>query len=464
MGPSETTNVNIIGLAFILAMGILLLALPRRSAIIPLLLTCCFITLGQRIDVAGLNFTLMRVAILFGWIRVVAYGEFKGFRRNSMDTCLLCFVLASIVMYTLLKQTWSDFISILGPAYNAVGSYFLFRFLVHDLDEADRVLRVLCIIMVPLALAMLLEKITARNLFSVFGGVPEITMLREGRLRAQGPFSHPILAGTFGAASIPLFIGLWFKTNAKKLGTVGIVAAVAVMIASASSGPLLACGAGVLGLCMWPFRQRMRAVCWFSLFSLVSLHLVMKAPIWFLIGRVSGIIGGTGWARSELIDQAVKHFDEWWLIGTTYTAHWAANNGLITIQDEPNMVDITNQYLFIGINGGVLPMTLFIVLIALAFRAVGRTVKQMNPQHLADGIIVWSMGATVFAYASSFLSVALFDQTIVIWYMLLAVISSVSMLPERITAGVSSSRERLATAPPVSLRPTVPLKPNHVHR
>jgi len=56
-----------------------------------------------------------------------------------------------------------------------------------------------------------------------------------------------------------------------------------------------------------------------------------ESPIWFLIGRLSAIIGGTGWARSELIDQAIKHFSEWWLLGTTYTAHWAADNGLIVL-------------------------------------------------------------------------------------------------------------------------------------
>jgi hypothetical protein len=425
MGPFETTNLNFIGLAFIILMGILILSLPRRGAVIPLLLTFCFITLGQRVDVGGLNFTLMRIAIFFGLMRVVARGEVKELKRNSIDSCLLWFVFASMITYMLLTQTWDGFVSSFGPAYNALGSYFLFRILVRDIDDSDRVLRVLCIIMIPLALFMLLEKMTARNIFSIFGGVPEITLEREGRLRAQGPFSHPILAGTFGATAVPLFIGLWFRANRKKLAAVGIIAATIVMIASASSGPLLGCGAGILGLSVWPFRKRMRAIRWLSFSSLIVLHVIMKAPIWFLIGRVSGIIGGTGWARSELIDQAIKHFGEWWLIGTRYTGHWADNSGLIKLPDDQNMVDITSQYIFIGVNGGVLPLILFIVLIAVAFRAVGLTVKRMDARPFADRIAVWAMGASLFAYASSFLSVALFDQTIAIWYMLLALISSV---------------------------------------
>jgi hypothetical protein len=439
MNPAETTNVNPVGFAFIIVMGILVLVLPRRSATIPLLLTCCFITLGQRVDIAGLNFTLLRIAILFGWIRVFARGEFLTLRRNGIDVSLLCFVVATIVTYTLLMQTWDGFVSSLGPAYNVVGGYFLFRALVRDFDDANRLIRLLCIIMVPLALAMILEKMTERNLFSVFGGVPDITMVREGRLRAQGPFSHPILAGTFGATSIPLFVGLWFKTETKKLATVGLIAAVIVMIASASSGPLLACGVGVVGLCMWPLRKRMRAIRWLSLFSLIGLHLVMKAPIWFLIGRLSNVVGGTGWARSELIDEAAKHFGEWWLGGTTYTRNWTEGpgNGLITLPDDPNMVDITSQYIFIGVNGGILPLGLFIMVIALAFRGVGLAVKRTDAQPFANRFAIWAMGASLFAYANSFLSVALFDQTIVIYYMLLALISSLSAWSESQTANTT---------------------------
>lgn len=443
MGSAEATNLNFIGLAFMIAMGILTIALPRRSAVLPLLMTCCFITLGQRIDVAGLNFTLMRIAILFGWVRVFVHKEFS-LRINSIDKSILWFAAASIVMYTLLVQTWDGFIGSLGPAYNAIGSYFLFRFLIRDLDENDTVLKALCIVMVALALAMIIEKSTGRNLFSVLGGVPEITMVREGRLRAQGPFTHPILAGTFGATSIPLFVGLWLKSKARRLATVGLVAALIVVVTTASSGPLMALVTGVLALCAWPFRRHMRAVRWLGLFSLIALHLVMKAPIWFLIGRLSVIIGGTGWARSVLIDEAISHFGEWWLVGTTYTAHWSANNGLIALPDNPNMVDITNQFIVIGVSGGIFPLILFIVLIALAFRAVGATVKRMGGQPFSDQFTVWAMGASLSAYVNSFLSVSLFDQTIVFWYILLAMISSVSAASESLLVG-NSNVEKVAS-------------------
>ncbi len=66
----------------------------------------------------------------------------------------------------------------------------------------------------------------------------------------------------------------------------------------------------------------MRAIRWGIVVILLALHAVMKAPVWFLISRLSELTGGSGWYRSALIDAFIRHFDEWWLIGTGYTAHW----------------------------------------------------------------------------------------------------------------------------------------------
>ena len=43
---------------------------------------------------------------------------------------------------------------------------------------------------------------------AAMGGVPEITVVREGRLRCQGAFAHPILAGCFWAEQLPLIAAL----------------------------------------------------------------------------------------------------------------------------------------------------------------------------------------------------------------------------------------------------------------
>src|SRR2546425_13060435 len=94
---------------------------------------------------------------------------------------------------------------------------------------------------VPLGISMVVEKFTTRNIFSIFGGVPEITSEREGKLRCQGAFRHPILAGTYAATLFPLCVGLWFVRGINKLiPTLGVCGSAVATVAASSSGALLA--------------------------------------------------------------------------------------------------------------------------------------------------------------------------------------------------------------------------------
>ena len=153
----------------------------------------------------------------------------------------------------------------------------------------------------------------------------------------------------------------------------------------------------------------------------------MKAPIWYLIARLSNVIGGEGWHRSYLIDQFFKHFNEWWLIGADKITHWMPSWHPI----DPDRIDITNQYIVQGVNGGLVTMILFIAIIVYCFKAVGRAMKENQMQAFSVKITLWSMGAALFAHVMNFLSVAYFDQIIVFWYLLLAMISSLSGLKRK---------------------------------
>jgi hypothetical protein len=115
-------------------------------------------TMGQRVLIGGLNFTMIRILLLFGWARLILRGEFRSIKLNRIDKALLWWTLSSMVTYLLLWQTFDAFKDKLGLAYNAVGLYFLFRFLVRDLDEAVHVFKITAILLVPLVGSMLMEK------------------------------------------------------------------------------------------------------------------------------------------------------------------------------------------------------------------------------------------------------------------------------------------------------------------
>lgn len=425
----EVSFITTFGLALLLIFGLLIFILPRRLVFLPFIMTACYMTLGQRVIIAGLNFDIMRILLLFGWVRLLIRGEIKSFVFTVIDKLIIVFVLASIITATILTPTMDTITNRMGYAYNTILTFFLFRFLVRDMDEVILIFKVTAIVILPLAFSMIIEKSTQRNIFSVFGGVPEITIIREGRLRCQGPFRHPILAGTFGATLFPLFFALWNKQiKGRIFFYIGIISSTIITVTSSSSGPLMAYLASLIGLCCWPLRDEMRMVRWTLLIGIVMLALFMKAPIWFLIGRLSFITGGTGWARSVLIDEAIKHFGEWWRFGTMYTAHWAIDNELITLPGDPNMVDITNQYLLIGVQGGILPLILFILIIGYCFQGLGKTRHLLADQSSYKQIIPWVLGSALFAHSITFISVSYFDQMRLMWIFLLSIISFVAGL------------------------------------
>jgi len=418
---NEVTNINLLGLSLTLLMGILMILVPRRYAPIPLLIVTCYITIGQRVVVAGLDFTMFRILILFGWARLVLRSEIYALKLNAIDKALIWWIITSIVTYTILWGTFRAFINRMGLAYDVIGIYFLLRFIIRDFEDVIRIIKSLGFIIVPLALAALLENATTRNIFAIFGGVPEFSRLRDGNVRCVISFGDAILAGTFAATSMPLFVGLLSEKGfAKKLAIFGFVASTIITVLSNSSGPVVSYLFGIIGFALWPFRRKMRLVRWGILAGVLSLHIIMKAPVWALIGRLSDLIGGTGYHRFELIDAFIRHFGEWWLIGTKYTAHW----GPVVLVYEPNMVDITSQYILMGIEGGLLRMFLFIAVIVHSFRAIGRTIRATEGQSLSARICLWSLGAALLGHSISFISVSYFTQIVVFWYMLLAMIST----------------------------------------
>ncbi|MBS1833887.1 MAG: hypothetical protein JST65_14305, partial [Acidobacteria bacterium] len=52
----EETNITALGIALTAIMMLLMLVLPRAYAFIPILLTAFWMTLGQRVVIATLNF------------------------------------------------------------------------------------------------------------------------------------------------------------------------------------------------------------------------------------------------------------------------------------------------------------------------------------------------------------------------------------------------------------------------
>jgi hypothetical protein len=436
------TTINFLGFTFLTIMGILTLVLPTRFAILPLILTTCYITIGQIIVVGPLHFSVLRIMILFGWLRIILRRDFPPIGFNAIDKMLIAWVVVGALIYIFLLNDGDVQAMIFqsGAAYDIFGLYFFFRIYIGTFEDVELATRIIAISIVPLALALTVERFTGTNIFSIFGGVPEISWVREGAVRAQGAFRGPINAGTFGATIMPLLISMWWQeeNHGKIYAAIGVGAATIITIMANSGGPFSAYAFGVITLLFWRFQDYIKIVIMGLVFMLITLNLVMKAPVWYLLARLSDITGGGGWYRAALIDQAILHFDEWWLYGTNYTAHWMPF--VLTI--DPRHADITNQYLLEGIRGGVLTMMLFIAVVILNVRGIKNAFMTVEEMPTSRQFLIWCIGATLITHLVTFTSTSYFDQMIVSFYMLLAIVSWASNLPDEMEGMESEMTEQ----------------------
>ena len=87
--------------------------------------------------------------------------------------------------------------------------------------------------------------------------------------------------------------------------------------------------------------------------------------------------------------------------------------------------DVTNQYLLMGVTGGIVTMLLFIAIIVIAFREVGRLWRS-HANHPFKLALSWALGVSLFVHCVMFIGVSYFGQIYLIWYLLLAMIGSMS--------------------------------------
>lgn len=436
------SNLSLTALLFLLVTGVSLLILPRKWLGVPLIAGACYMTIGQSVEVGPLSFSVLRLLALIAICRVIISPNIKIVHFHRLDGLMLLWAVVFLLSASLHSDPASDAVTKLGEIYDACSLYFLVRCVCTSIEDVSRACKSILILLVPVGLSMTYERAAMRNPFAVFGGVPEAPLVRDGKARAQGPFRHPILAGTVGAAALPMAVHFW--RSSRTVAILGGAAGGAMMLASGSSGPVMTALAGFIGMFMWRFKTHMASVRAGIVCVYLTLELLMNRPAYYLMIRLDVTGSSTGWHRAALIESAFDHFDEWWLAGTDYTRHWMPYG----VSYSPNHADITNQYIVMGVNGGFLTMLLFIALTVVGFRSVGSAVKQLSIEDTVASKLGWTLGATLFAHCVTFVSVAYFDQSRLYFYLLLALIGSLtSHLAQR--SPLESSIVETANQPPL---------------
>lgn len=393
------------------------LVLPRRLAFAPLLIASFH--LGNA-EIAG-NFTTIQLLILVGLGRAYVKGFFE-FSFRVINTKIMVFMCAYILFSSFFhsSQGGNPLISRIGIVLNIMGVYLYARAYIKDMENYTSFAKTLCYILLPLAVFMMLENQSRKNSYALLGASSLNANVRDGRVRAQGPFAHAILAGTAGASSFPIIFALWRRN--KKFAKVGFISCFAITFASSSSGPLATFMVGVGALYLWRWRERLKTIKVLTVLMIIVLSLGMMKPPWYLMAKIDLVGGSTGWHRAKLIDRAWDFIGDWWFIGTDYTRHWMASG----VQWSDQHVDLTNYYLHLGVMAGFPTIIFLVLLMTKSFKYLGRRIREMDYANDPNALVLWTIGSAIFAHAITFTSVSYFDQMFVPFYFLLGAVPALT--------------------------------------
>jgi hypothetical protein len=396
---------------------VLIFVLSRSKVIVPFLLAFFAIPIGQVLVVGGFHFTVLRILILAGLARMVisrksSVAKFPG-GFNGIDQVTVLWAVSAAIIISLQWMQTQALINALGTLIETLGAYVVVRFLIPDTDGIRLTIKTLAVICAIQGVCMIGEKITHFNVFGLIGGISTDVTLRDGHVRSAGVMGC-LYAGAFAGALVPLFLWLWTEVKSRLTAFVGIVGATVMVITSYSSTSYMAIGGGLIALAFWPLRKSMRLVRWGFVAMLVSLHMVMKAPVWALIARIDLTGSSSGDHRYELLDNCIRHFWDWWLLGSRHYNDWGWG-----------MWDLANQFVAVALTGGLLTLIFYIAIFKRSFADIGTTRKLIEGDKRQEWVL-WCFGAPLFATIVASFGINYVPQMLTGFFALLACISVVT--------------------------------------
>jgi len=414
-GGATETLVHPLVVVWLLVAIVLILTRRREKLIAVFLLSCFTIPIGQVVVLGGLHFTVLRILILTVLARMAAFRGPPSETRitagfNPVDKVVVLWSVSELVVLSLQWMNLQALIHNCGDFIDGLGGYIAVRFLIPDGEAVRRTIKVLAAICIIQGACMTSEQITHVNIFGYLGGTSLFVPIRNGQIRSEGVLGC-IYAGAFSGVLVSLFLWLWTTGVSRLLACMGLAGAIAMVITSRSSTSVLAFGGSLVGLAFWPLRKQMRFVRCGLVAMLVSLHLVMKAPVWALIARIDLTGASSGDHRYHLVDATIRHFSDWWLLGYKYYNLWGWE-----------MWDLCNQFVVCALTGGLVTLVCYVLIFKRSFGAIGTARKQVDGETAREWLL-WCLGSALFATVVAHFGINYMAQLLMGFFPLLACIS-----------------------------------------
>jgi len=305
-------------------------------------------------------------------------------------------------------------------------AYLAARFIVTDRSKLISIIKCISIALVPLAILGVIESVTGWQPYAPlwrfspwFRGGPVISEGRYGFARAVGPFSHAILFGGGFAMFLPLIYYLRHeKGDWRTFAYIIFVIALLGALSSMSSGPWVIVIVVIFCLIMERHKQFVKPLFIVLVVSCILIGIASNRPFYHVIASWSNPLGGASWHRAKLIDLAIEHFNEWWVVGYgDKDPGWGPDLGM-------GFTDVTNEYILNGIRYGILGVIALCAVLVKAFRSLISTYRRLRDPAMKS--LCWAFGSLLFSVTLAWMSVSFFGQLSTLVYCSIGIIGSVS--------------------------------------
>src|ERR1700730_834253 len=163
-GGSTQTVAHPVAMAALSVAVLLIVLLPRKYLGIPVFLGLLLIPGGQNFYLDGFHFYFHRLVVMAGCIRMLCSGLLApskllpgGFR--TLDRLFVAWAIFHASAQTLQFMAWGGVLNQVAFLWEAIGGYFLFRWLIQDEEDVQRVLKVFAVVALVATSGMVYEQV-----------------------------------------------------------------------------------------------------------------------------------------------------------------------------------------------------------------------------------------------------------------------------------------------------------------
>jgi len=388
-----------------------------------------------KMNIAGLDFTVLRVVILAVLLRGIIAASSKPMRFRMLDLLVLLVFVAELAAGLMTSPSFMDFvINRAGATFDMLLPYFAVRLIIRNRGHLKKFLVASLLLMIPTALLGVYQCLTGFNPYAplenlVYWNVkPSEYGKRFNLTRANASFAHPIIFGLIYAMFIPVFVGL--RKSFKRYQWVwlaGIGVILLGVLSSVSSGTYLAVMIFTAFLVGYRFRRYWKPVVAICILGLLIVDIISNRN-WYHVMSDFTLNSRTAWYRGRLMEVAVFEGG--------MSGHWAAGYGY---GQEPgwgaridgrNYTDMVNHYLLVLARSGLIGFIPFVLMNVWVVKHLNRAWKRAATE--ADRYMVWGLSAAFFALALSTFSVSLEGPPSTVYFLMIGLAGALpDMMPPR---------------------------------